>query len=261
MYTILKTFLCYLMSTQHYFTSTVPPPTAVIPYEETPIFGGNEIQPEFSQSYIVNIINNNTNCNGVLLDPYTVLTAGSCVDESFYNYKILFHQHNQSRPFEEEGVLIRYVDEIIFHPNIKYSHTGIDIWNVALLKFKEKVNYNPIQLDFNVDIDEKYLAVVGWGNTAKNGSPSDVLRGTSGILSISNRECSSKMSDIRNHMLCIDGRDVCSGNKGAALTLAMSNVLVGISSWSHLCGSAGHVGIYTRVSALQDWLKIHQIQQ
>ena len=258
MYTILKTFLCYIFS--NYIVTTLPPPTTnIVSYKQTPIFGGNEVQPEFSKLYMVNIANNQTNslCNGVLINPYTVLSSASCVNNS---NKILFHQHNLSRPFMEEGVLLRHIEKIILHPNYQYSDTGVSIWDAALLTFKKKVHYDPVQLNHEININEKYLSVIGWGKNARNGMISDVLRGTSGFRSISNEECSKKISNIRNHMLCIDERDVCPGNNGGALTLSMSNVLVGISAWNHLCGSVGHVGIYTRISSLQDWLKTYQIQ-
>lgn len=199
LYKYLKYLFCVVMST--YFTPTEKNSTEVsLPIQ---YLQGSEVLPHFSSEHTTSIVNLNdccqNLCQGTLLDSNTVLTDYSCV-ESIDSLGVVFHRHNLTRPFYEEGSMLREVFNIVHD------------YNIALLKLKEKVSYQAAEVQFLLD-SPSLGSLVTWGNSL-------ILRGYSGLIL---KKCGRKY-------LCLE-RDV-SGIKnvtqGTALMLDFSNIVIGI---------------------------------
>ncbi|XP_071451607.1 trypsin-1-like [Hetaerina americana] len=66
--------------------------------------------------------------------------------------------------------------------------------------------------------------------------------------------CSGVYSDLTDRMLCAgsEWEDSCQGDSGGPLV--QNGKLVGIVSYGYGCASPGFPGVYSRVSALRDWI-------
>ena len=110
-------------------------------------------------------------------------------------------------------------------------------------------------------------AATGWGVTDKFGTQIPDALNEVAVRIIEKDQCENIHSDyqgqLSDEMICAGykegGRDACLGDSGGPLACQIEEngpyVLYGITSWGIGCGDPLHPGVYTRVTALMDWVK------
>lgn len=66
------------------------------------------------------------------------------------------------------------------------------------------------------------------------------------------------LPDVTANMFCsgildVGGKDACQGDSGGPV-IVDSNIVVGITSWGHLCAEPQYPGVNVNVSAVSDWI-------
>jgi secreted trypsin-like serine protease len=106
------------------------------------------------------------------------------------------------------------------------------------------------------------LEVTGWGRTADRGPVSEILQ-KGEVPYTENVACNAQDAyggAIKPGMICAGfrdgGVDSCQGDSGGPLVLRGPDgpVLVGVVSWGEGCARKLKYGVYTRVTAYNDWI-------
>ncbi|XP_056901921.1 complement C1s subcomponent isoform X1 [Takifugu flavidus] len=170
-------------------------------------------------------------------------------------------------------------EKIIIHPNFASgSETNFDS-DIALIKFKSRVNLGPNLIPIclppaNMSLVENELGTVsGWGITERQ---ADGTLGTSyslkyahiGVYSLA--KCNEvpstpggKRMVFTDNMFCAgaEGMDSCRQDSGGPFTTPMLGngkgpfYLSGIVSWGSPCHERKYKGYYTKVKNYMDWIK------
>ncbi|XP_066952394.1 trypsin-1-like [Macrobrachium rosenbergii] len=143
--------------------------------------------------------------------------------------------------------------------------------DIALLKLDQPIEFDdtmqPICMPSSHDYEppEKEVVATGWGVTAENGKPSNILQEVALTLKSPN-DC-KKLNDnapktftLTDNMICTytQGKDACQGDSGGPLiTRSTDNrwVLLGIVSFGYGCAEPNVPGFYTKVVNYLDWIK------
>uniref|UniRef100_A0A803SS64 Peptidase S1 domain-containing protein n=1 Tax=Anolis carolinensis TaxID=28377 RepID=A0A803SS64_ANOCA len=168
-------------------------------------------------------------------------------------------------------VAMRAVKRIIIHPHYDQYISDYDI---ALLEMEAPVFFTelvqPICLPSTprVFIYGTVCYVTGWGaikeNTHNSFSFSLAKTLQEAKVKIINQSVCSKLYDdlITSRMLCAGnlngGIDACQGDSGGPLAcFGKGNrwYLTGIVSWGEGCARRNRPGVYTKVTALYDWIR------
>ena len=191
-----------------------------------------------------------------------MLTAAHCVDNSIV-------QNKASRLDVVVGTLTYATggervkaEKIIVNPNWTSNNFDFD---AALIKLANPVRSGvPIALasaDTQIPVGFD-VRVSGWGATSEGGPGSKELLRVD-VPVVSNDTCNKPDSydgDITATMFCAGkdpgGMDSCQGDSGgpAAAKLDQNFTLVGVVSWGHGCARPLKYGVYTRVSAISNWV-------
>nr|XP_033798800.1 suppressor of tumorigenicity 14 protein-like [Geotrypetes seraphini] len=171
----------------------------------------------------------------------------------------------QSIRRNSKQVLMRSIKRIILHPHYDQSASDYDI---AILELEAPLFFtnliHPICLPTKPKVFS-YSAicyVTGWGALKENGEPARTLQEAK--VKIINHNICNKLyeASITPRMLCAGdlsgGIDSCQGDSGGPLAcLGRENkwYLMGIVSWGEGCARRGRPGVYTRVTALSDWIQ------
>ncbi|XP_046404255.1 trypsin-1-like [Ischnura elegans] len=145
-----------------------------------------------------------------------------------------------------------------------HQHPGFDIGvldgDISILEvnppFQFGTGVQPIALpasDMDVAVGSN-ADVSGWGTTTEGGSLPDHLRHVI-VKVVDQNECNQAYGSITDNMICAGapGKDSCQGDSGGPLV--EDGKLVGIVSFGYGCAEPGYPGVYTRVTALRDWIK------
>lgn len=106
--------------------------------------------------------------------------------------------------------------------------------------------------------DGTLLDVSGWGDTKNENEPRNILRQTI-VPKINQKECNDAywfLYDVTDQMMCAgykEGqKDACHGDSGGPLSV--NNTLFGVVSWGFGCALPGLPGVYSRITAVVDWV-------
>ncbi|XP_010609475.1 transmembrane protease serine 11E isoform X2 [Fukomys damarensis] len=201
-------------------------------------------------------------CGATLINGSWLVSAAHC----FQMYK------NPARWTASFGVTInppkveRGLRRIIVHE--KYKHSLHD-YDISLAELSSPVPYtNAVHRICLPDSTHEFLPgdelfVTGFGVVQNNGITQNHLRQVQ-INLIDTKTCNAPQvynGAITPRMLCAGSlkgkRDACQGDSGGPLVGADARdiwYLAGIVSWGDECGKPDKPGVYTRVTALRDWI-------
>uniref|UniRef100_A0A803V704 Transmembrane serine protease 7 n=1 Tax=Ficedula albicollis TaxID=59894 RepID=A0A803V704_FICAL len=161
-------------------------------------------------------------------------------------------------------VAMRSITRIIVHPQYDQSISDYDI---ALLEMETPVLFSELQLSFVLIIgtDIRNLCHLNLCNTIcifSLGHLAKTLQ-EARVRMINQSVCSKLYDDlITSRMLCAGnlngGVDACQGDSGGPLACTGKGnrwYLAGIVSWGEGCARRHRPGVYTKVTALYDWIR------
>jgi secreted trypsin-like serine protease len=208
-------------------------------------------------------------CGGSILNTRWVVTAGHCVQGvTKRSLRVVAGEHNRST---NEGVEQTFsIATIVRHPQYNSGTLEND---VALLELSSPIIlssarrtaaiplFTPADSAAGLDAPGTLATISGWGTTSESGSLSTTLKFAQ-VPVVSDAEARAAYSDgeIADSMLGAGftqgGVDTCQGDSGGPLVLQTPSgfKLAGLTSWGIGCARAGLPGIYTEVSAFNDFI-------
>ncbi|XP_033930409.1 suppressor of tumorigenicity 14 protein-like [Melopsittacus undulatus] len=162
-------------------------------------------------------------------------------------------------------VAMRSIKRIVVHP--QYDHSISD-YDIALLEMETPVFFSelvqPICLPSTsrVFVYGTVCYVTGWGAIKEHSHLAKTLQ--EARVRIINRSVCNRLYDnpITSRMLCAGnlngGVDACQGDSGGPLACTGKGnrwYLAGIVSWGEGCARRNRPGVYTKVTALYDWIR------
>ncbi|UJR23038.1 hypothetical protein I4U23_026064 [Adineta vaga] len=234
---------------------------------------GGEPAVSHSWGWAVSIRRQSTRhfCGGSILSSHYILTAAHCVDGVYLSSTELTVAVGTDSLYDNEGQRI-IVSKIYMHPQYNAYTKENDI---AILKLKKSISFGnkniaKLCLPSLSGIDgtsfpwtKSKLVAIGWGHTTTGGVASNVLQQvTVNAVGNQERKCSNSIKNT-NLQFCAavngGGKDTCQGDSGGPLMfyseVYQQWMLAGITSYGRGCGLSDYAGIYTRVTAYDNWIK------
>ncbi|XP_063102750.1 chymotrypsinogen A-like [Cavia porcellus] len=187
-----------------------------------------------------------------LTPPVSVPSTSDVVVAGVYNLNII-----------DEFVQFLQIEKVFTHPSYSNEAASYDIAVIKLAtpaQFTERVS--PVYLPFATDHfhPKTPCVVTGWGQT-RFSPPEDSSKLQQGVLPlVSTNNCKTYYGDqITETMICAGGSGVspCLGDSGGPLVCQKNGAwkLVGIVSWGSNTCSPSIPAVFSRVTALVNWVK------
>ncbi|XP_046599054.1 transmembrane protease serine 9 [Neodiprion lecontei] len=227
-------------------------------FSEGRIVGGEATTIE-EHPYQVSIIYNNEHvCGGSLISSRWILTAAHCIDGLTTS---LLNVRAGSTYRSSGGTLITSISSVIIHEY--YDEDSYD-YDVGLMQLTSALALSTTvatvtlpSSSYTIDIGTQ-CTVAGWGKTSYGGTLSETLLYLT-VPIVSQTSCSATYiyrNTVTDQMICAGyttgTMDTCQGDSGGPLVY--NGIQVGIVSWGAECATVGYPGVYTRVSAIREWI-------
>ncbi|EFA02792.1 trypsin-7 [Tribolium castaneum] len=195
-------------------------------------------------------------CGGSIIKPNKIITAAHCTDgREASDFSI-----RAGSTMRESGGQVAQVKKIYQNPNF---NTNVNDYDVSILELASNLSFSntisPITLA-QQEIDPNSRAFTfGWGTFRSDSSRLAPELQSVALRIVDKDTCqeSYEQMPITERMVCAGsqngGKDACQGDSGGPLVV--DNVLVGITSYGSGCGDPDFPGVYSNVSALQDYIK------
>ncbi|XP_066151880.1 chymotrypsinogen A-like [Euwallacea fornicatus] len=222
-------------------------------------------------------VNNGYAGGGVLLDPYTVLTAAHKVT-NLTSISVLVGVYNIGNLSAAQAA---QVSQVWIHTNYNQTYLKND---VAILRLATTILINTNAMPICLPLSGSNYAgssgtscvVSGWGQTSFTvaDAPTQVLRQVH-VPIVTNSQCVASYNailgtantaaylDLPNE-ICAGGQaqlDTCTQDGGSPLVCPSSNgpfSLVGLVLWGKNCGQPGRYGVYLNVPSYVNWIQCTQ---
>ncbi|CAB9518274.1 Vitamin K-dependent protein C (Fragment) [Seminavis robusta] len=199
-------------------------------------------------------------CGGVLIHSDIVLTAAHCLlnDTNVLQYPVLVGGQTRHQALES-----RTITGHRRHP--MYAPHLFDAYDFLLLQLDAPItSITPATLNTDAELPSPNaeLTTMGYGHTQEFGSSMSPTLNKVNVHAIPN--CTDlhgwyqdKVMDIV--MLCAGvlggGKDACKGDSGGPLVDVTTKVVMGLVSWGQGCARPNVPGVYSRISAVTDWIQ------
>lgn len=217
------------------------------------IVGGDRIPIE-QVPYMVSVQRDGQHyCGGVIANEVTIFTAAHCVGWELDRYSVRAGTNST-----KSGGQVRKVVR-------KFQHFDYDVftfdYDIGVLKLDEPLVYGvavqPVQFaERRAALPVGELALItGWGTEEfGNATYPELLRGVEVPVNTEN-ECRAAYRHVTSRMMCAggeEGKDACQADSGGPLV--WNGVHIGIASHGKDCALKGFPGVYTRTSAVRDFI-------
>lgn len=235
-------------------------------FPEGRIINGKEAAPG-EAPYIVSLQTTSHFCAGILIDPFSILTAAHCLTQNSANAVVGAHGRSS-----KENIQTRTYTKAQTIVHEKYGG-GVGPYDIGLIKLSVPFDLTAVARDGSNPVGVIRLpsknfqgtspgVLYGWGRDNSGALPEYLQKLEQDI--IDGEMCKKELpsnSPVADSNVCsftpnaADG--ACNGDSGGPLVQYFGDVpeLVGIVSWGYTpCDTTKLPSVYTKVSAYTDWI-------
>ncbi|KAI4459636.1 polyserase-related [Holotrichia oblita] len=231
---------------------------ATVPLFDETVVGGSAVAIEnYPYQVSVQLLKTHV-CGGAIISDRYIVSAAHCFilfPTSWYTIRAGSSIHN----FGGQVVKVNTI-----HRHVNYNPVNLD-FDICILDLASFLSFGPNTAPISLPAQNQYYpddtpaVVTGWGGLIENGAAYIQLQAV-WVPIVSNARCKAQydvtQQAITNSMLCagyIDGsRDACQGDPGGPLVI--DGQLMGVVSWGEACGGAKFPGVYANVSYLRSFI-------